>query len=56
MGKSLDEATISAAATAVANDLGDDIIGDIHASVDYRKAMAPVYLKRALTAAAQRAK
>jgi carbon-monoxide dehydrogenase medium subunit len=56
VGKSLDEATISAAATAVANDLGDDIIGDIHASVDYRKAMAPVYLKRALTAAAQRAK
>jgi carbon-monoxide dehydrogenase medium subunit len=56
VGKSLDEATIAAAAEAVRNDLGDDVIGDIHASADYRKAMAPVYLKRALTAAAQRAK
>jgi len=56
VGKPLDEATISAAAAAVANDLGDDIIGDIHASAEYRQAMAPVFVKRALTAAAQRAK
>lgn len=55
VGKPLDEATISAAAAAVANDLGDDIIGDIHASAEYRQAMAPVFVKRALTAAAQRA-
>ncbi|GAB4410806.1 MAG: xanthine dehydrogenase family protein subunit M [Anaerolineae bacterium] len=56
VGKPLDEATISAAAAAVANDLGDDIIGDIHASADYRQAMAPVFVKRALMTAAQRAK
>jgi carbon-monoxide dehydrogenase medium subunit len=56
VGKSLDDATIAAAAEAVQSDLGDDIIGDIHASAAYRQAMAPVYVKRALTAAAQRAK
>jgi aerobic carbon-monoxide dehydrogenase medium subunit len=56
VGKVLDEATLSAAAAAVAGDLGDDVIGDIHASAEYRKAMAPVYVKRALMAAAQRAR
>jgi carbon-monoxide dehydrogenase medium subunit len=56
LGKVLDEATLSAAAAAVAGDLGDDVIGDIHASAEYRKAMAPVYVKRALMAAAQRAR
>ena len=56
VGKSLDEATLAAAAEAVHNDLGGEIIGDIHASADYRKSMAPVYVKRALTAAVQRAK
>lgn len=56
VGKALDEATISAAAAAVAGDLGDDIIGDIHASAEYRQAMAPVMVKRALMSAASRAK
>ncbi|MBE7551539.1 MAG: xanthine dehydrogenase family protein subunit M [Anaerolineales bacterium] len=56
IGKPLSEDNIAAAAHAVLNDLGDDIIGDIHASAEYRKAMAPVFVKRALTAAAQRAK
>jgi carbon-monoxide dehydrogenase medium subunit len=56
VGKALDDATISAAAEAVKNDLGDDIIGDIHASAEYRQAMAPVFVKRAIVAAAQRAK
>lgn len=55
VGKALDEAAIAAAAEAVQNDLGDDILGDIHASADYRKAMASVYVKRAVTAAAGRA-
>ena len=55
VGKALDEGTIAAAAAAVQNDLGDDILGDIHASTDYRKAMATVYVKRALTKAAERA-
>jgi carbon-monoxide dehydrogenase medium subunit len=55
VGQALNASTIAAAAEAVQNDLGDDILGDIHASADYRQAMAKVYLKRALTAAAERA-
>lgn len=42
---------VAAAAAAVSNDLGDDLIGDIYASAGYRRAMAPVCVKRALTAA-----
>jgi carbon-monoxide dehydrogenase medium subunit len=56
VGKPLDEANIAAAAQAVQNDLDDgDLVGDMHASAEYRKAMAPVYLKRALKTAAERA-
>jgi carbon-monoxide dehydrogenase medium subunit len=55
VGKALDAETIAAAAAAVANDLGDDIIGDMHASADYRRSMAPVFVKRALMKAAERA-
>jgi carbon-monoxide dehydrogenase medium subunit len=49
-----DEAFASAAA-AVSGDLGDDLLGDVFASADYRKAVAPVYVQRALAAAAGRA-
>lgn len=55
VGNKLDADTIAAAAAAVQNDLGDDILGDMHASVDYRKAMATVFVERAVTAAAERA-
>ena len=55
VGKELSAENMAAAATAVANDLGDDVMGDIHASADYRRAMAPVFVKRALTKAAERA-
>jgi carbon-monoxide dehydrogenase medium subunit len=55
VGNRLDAETIAAAAEAVQDDLGSDIIGDIHASAEYRKAMVTVYLRRALTAAAERA-
>lgn len=54
-GKTLDQGNIAAAAAAVANDLGDDIMGDIHASTDYRRAMAPVFVARAIEKAAGRA-
>jgi carbon-monoxide dehydrogenase medium subunit len=54
-GKSLDEAAIAEAAGAVEGDLGGDIIGDIYASADYRRAMASVYVGRAVSAAARRA-
>jgi carbon-monoxide dehydrogenase medium subunit len=55
MGNTLDDDTVAAAAAAVANDLGDDILGDIHAGADYRRQMAPVFVKRALMKAAGRA-
>ncbi|MEJ2263903.1 MAG: xanthine dehydrogenase family protein subunit M [Anaerolineales bacterium] len=55
VGQALTADNIAAAAQAVAKDLGDDLLGDLHASAEYRKAMAPVYVKRALKSAAARA-
>jgi aerobic carbon-monoxide dehydrogenase medium subunit len=49
------EAAIERAAAAVAADLGDDVSGDIFASAEYRAAVAPVYVRRALGAAVTRA-
>lgn len=46
---------IGAAAAAVASDLGDDVIGDMHASAEYRAAVAPVFVQRALESACRRA-
>lgn len=46
---------IAAAAAQVASDLGGDVTGDIFASAEYRAAMAPVYVRRALSAAVARA-
>jgi len=54
-GKSLDAAAIAAAAAQVASDLGNEVTGDIFASAEYRAAVAPVYVKRAIAAAAARA-
>jgi carbon-monoxide dehydrogenase medium subunit len=54
-GKSLDTGAIAAAAAQVASDLGNDVTGDIFASAEYRAAVAPVYVKRAIAAAAARA-
>jgi aerobic carbon-monoxide dehydrogenase medium subunit len=45
----------SRAAAEVVRDLGDDLLGDIYASAEYRKAMAPVYVGRALQRALERA-
>lgn len=55
-GQPLTEENIQTAAAKVADDLGDEVNGDIHASADYRRAMAPIYVARALSAAAARAK
>ena len=46
---------IAAAAAAVQNDLGDDVMGDMHASADYRRQMATVFVQRALAKAVERA-
>lgn len=54
-GKTLSDAVIADAVKRVTPDLGGDVSGDLYASAEYRAAMAPVYLKRAITAAAARA-
>ena len=55
VGQALSEDTISTAAQAVAGDLGDDLLGDIFASAEYRQAVAPFYVQQAVSAAAERA-
>jgi carbon-monoxide dehydrogenase medium subunit len=55
LNQPLDAQNIAAAAGEIANDLGDDVMGDIHASAEYRRAVAPVYVEQALTKAAERA-
>jgi carbon-monoxide dehydrogenase medium subunit len=47
--------TIQKAAEQVSGALGSEVLEDLFASADYRKAMAVVYVKRALTAAFDRA-
>ncbi len=54
-GRSLDTATIASAAVQVSSDLDGEVTGDIFASAEYRAAVAPVYVKRAIAAAAARA-
>jgi len=46
--------TIAKAAEAVSGDLGSDVLEDIFASAEYRRAMAAVYVKRALASAFER--
>ena len=47
-GQELTAANITAAVANLDDDLGYDIIGDIYASADYRRAVAPVEVKHAL--------
>jgi aerobic carbon-monoxide dehydrogenase medium subunit len=54
VGQALSPDAIASASALLSNDLGRDILGDIYASAEYRKAVAPVYVKRALSAAAAR--
>ena len=56
VGQLLSPETIAKASLQVTQDLGHDILGDLYASADYRKSMASVWVKRAVTAAAERAK
>ncbi len=56
VGKRISPDMIADAAGKISHDLGDDILDDIYASADYRRAMVAVYVKRALSAAAERAK
>lgn len=54
-GSRLDEAAVTAATARAGEDLGDDLIGDIFASVEYRRAVAGTYVTRAVSDAARRA-
>ena len=54
-GQVLTPEVIAKASQAVSNDVGDDPLGDIFASGEYRKAVAHVYVGRAVAAAAERA-
>jgi carbon-monoxide dehydrogenase medium subunit len=54
-GKPMNDDAIAAAAAEVTADLGSDVIGDIYASAEYRRAMAPVFAKRAIAGAVARA-
>jgi carbon-monoxide dehydrogenase medium subunit len=51
VGQALSDEVLGRAAAAVAADLGGDIVGDLYASAEYRKAVAPVWVRRALAAA-----
>ena len=55
-GQPLSSEVIGKAATQVSQDLGSDILGDIFASAQYRRAVAPVWVRRALMEAAERAR
>src|SRR5438552_3345986 len=54
-GERLSPDTIAKAAGLVSKDLGADVFGDLFASAEYRRAMAAVFVKRALAAALIRA-
>ena len=54
-GSDLGDSALDAAAAAVGGDLNGDPMGDVFASAEYRRAMASVYVRRALGAAAARA-
>jgi carbon-monoxide dehydrogenase medium subunit len=53
VGQSLDEDALKAAVQTVAD--GIDVLGDIHASPDYRAHLARVLTRRAVLQAAERA-
>lgn len=55
VGSTVTDETIAAAAGRVTSDLGKDVTGDLFASADYRAAMAPVFIARAVAAAVARA-
>jgi carbon-monoxide dehydrogenase medium subunit len=61
IGETLSEETLTTASEAVngtnggTDDLGDNLLGDLFASANYRKAIASVYVRRALATAVKRA-
>ncbi len=54
-GQAPTDDAIQAAARHAVDEVGDEVMGDIHASADYRRRVLPVFVARALTSAVQRA-
>jgi carbon-monoxide dehydrogenase medium subunit len=54
IGHAATDDVIAHAAKQVVAELGEDVTGDIYASAEYRAAMAPVFIKRAVTTAVLR--
>jgi aerobic carbon-monoxide dehydrogenase medium subunit len=55
VGSPATDKSIAQASEQVSRDLGNDVSGDMFASAGYRSAMAPIYIRRAVVAAASRA-
>lgn len=55
VGAAITEDTAESAAQAAVDEIGDDVMGDLYGGVDYRQDMLPVFIARAVTAAAARA-
>jgi carbon-monoxide dehydrogenase medium subunit len=55
VGTEVDTAAVAAAAGQVGSDLGSEVTGDLFASASYRASVVPVYVRRAIAAAAARA-
>jgi carbon-monoxide dehydrogenase medium subunit len=55
VGNPITEEAAEGAARAAVDEIGDDVMGDLYAGVEYRRDMLPVFVARAVTAAASRA-
>jgi carbon-monoxide dehydrogenase medium subunit len=55
VGNPVTEDSAENAAQGAVDEVGDDVMGDIYAGVEYRRQMLPVFVARAVTAAAARA-
>jgi carbon-monoxide dehydrogenase medium subunit len=55
VGKAINDDSVESAAGAAVDEVGDDVMGDVYAGADYRRAVLPVFVARAVMAAASRA-
>ncbi len=55
VGQALSNETIDSAAGRIVDDLGDEVMGDMHASAEYRRSVAPAYVAVAVRKAIERA-
>jgi len=54
VGQAQSAENIESVSQAVVDDLGDQVLGDIFSSADYRRAVAPIDIQRAVSLAAER--